>query len=80
MNYSEWYLDLKSIADLPKEEKENINSYYREMLNCEFDNRKNMASSFFHTLQKAGYIKNASQEDRSEKLELILDGNNSINT
>ena len=49
-------------------------SSIEEMLHSEFDNRKNMASSFFHTLQKAGYIKNATQENREEKLGELIDG------
>jgi hypothetical protein len=73
MNYSDWYLDLKSLTDLPKEEKENIHNYYSQMLHCDNDNRKSMASSYFHTLQK-GHIKNATQENRDEKIGELING------
>jgi hypothetical protein len=44
------------------------------MLHSEIDNRKSMAQSFFNTLQKAGYIKNATQESREEKLGELING------
>jgi hypothetical protein len=73
-NYGDWYLDLSTIKDLTKDEQHNIHSYYREMLHSEIDNRKSMAQSFFNTLQKAGYIKNATQESREEKLGELING------
>ena len=74
MNYGDWYLDLSAIKNLTKDEQDNIHSYYREMLHSEIDNRKSMAQSFFNTLQKAGYIKNATQESREEKLGELING------
>ena len=74
MNYGDYYLDLSAIKDLSKDEQDNIHSYYREMLHSEIDNRKSMAQSFFNTLQKAGYIKNATQESREEKLGELING------
>ena len=73
-NYGDWYLDLSAIKNLTKDEQDNIHSYYREMLHSEIDNRKSMAQSFFNTLQKAGYIKNATQESREEKLGELING------
>jgi len=73
-NYGDWYLDLSTIKDLTKDEQDNIHSYYREMLHSEIDNKKSMAQSFFNTLQKAGYIKNATQESREEKLGELING------
>ena len=73
-NYGDWYLDLSTIKDLSKDEQDNIHGYYREMLHSEIDNRKPMAQSFFNTLQKAGYIKNATQESREEKIGELING------
>lgn len=74
MNYSEWYLDLKSIRDLSKEEQEIIHGYYRDMLNFYEENRKTIAQSFFNTLEKSGCIKNATQENREEKISELING------
>jgi hypothetical protein len=74
MNYGDYYLDLSAMKELSKDEQDNIHSYYREMLHSEIDNRKSMAQSFFNTLQKAGYIKNATQENREEKLGELING------
>jgi len=74
MNYGDYYLDLSAIKDLSQSEQDNTHYYYREMLHCELDNRKSMAQSFFNTLQKAGYIKNATQESREEKIGELING------
>lgn len=74
MNYGDWYLDLSTIKNLTKEEQENIHSYYREMLHSSMDNRNDMAQSFFYTLQKSGYIKNVTQENREEKIGQLING------
>lgn len=74
MNYSDWYLDLKKIKNLSKDEQDNIHSYYQAMLEAESNNRPTMSSSFFHTLQKAGYIKNVTQENREEKIGELING------
>jgi len=73
-NYGDWYLDLSTIKDLSKDEQNNIHSYYREMLNYEFEKRNTISQSFFNTLQKAGYIKNATQENREEKIGELING------
>lgn len=74
MNYGEWYLDLSALKDLTKDEQDNIHSYYREIFHAFSENRFDMAESFFHTLQKAGYIKNFTQENREEKLGELING------
>ena len=74
MNYGDWYLDLSAMVELTKDEQDNIHSYYREMLHSSMDNRNDMAQSFFYTLQKSGYIKNATQENREEKLDELING------
>jgi hypothetical protein len=73
-NYGDWYLDLSTIKDLTKDEQDNIHSYYRDMLNYEFEKRNTISQSYFHTLQKSGYIKNATQENRDEKLGKLING------
>jgi len=73
-HYGDWYLDLNAISSLSKDEKDNINSYYIQMLESHNDSRFHVASSLFHTLQKAGYIKNATTENRDEKLGELING------
>ena len=60
--------------DLTKDEQDNIHSYYRDMLNYDFEKRNTISQSYFHTLQKSGYIKNATQENRDEKLGELING------
>jgi hypothetical protein len=66
-----YYLDLNKLKKLKKEEKDQIHSYYKDMLYCFHDGRKEMAQSIMNTLFKSGYL----IDSRDEKLNEILDGN-----
>jgi len=66
-----YYLDLNKLKKLKKEEKDQIHSYYKDMLYCFHDGRKEMAQSIMNTLFKSGYL----IDSRDEKLNKILDGN-----
>lgn len=76
MDLTQYYLDLEKLKYLEKEEASKIHEYYRDMIYTYEDGRKNIAISLFNTLNNNGYLKNI----RDEKLGLILDGNNSINS
>ena len=70
-NIGDYYLVLSKLSELSESEKEQVHSYYRDMLHyCQEDNY-HIASSFFNTLDMAGYIKNRTQEERAEKLDFI---------
>ena len=63
------YLDLKKVSEIKdKQEREQIHSYYREMLHCNQDNRVEMAQSYMNTLLKSGYL----IDIRDEKIDKIL--------
>ena len=69
--YRSWYLDLKKISYLCKDEQEHMHFYYREMLKS---NDSDMKSSFFLTLKKHDIIKRDIEDCRDEKLEELIDG------
>lgn len=68
MKFDNYYLDLEPLSKLSEKEQETIHTYYREMLFSFHDGRKEMATSYFNTLLKAGYLKCV----RDEKINDIL--------
>ena len=69
MKLDNYYLDLKKVSEIKdKQEREQIHSYYREMLHCNLDGRNEMAQSYMNTLLKSEYLVNI----RDEKIEQIL--------
>ena len=76
MDLTQYYLDLEKLKFLEKEEAIRIHEYYRDMIYTYEDGRKNIAISFFNTLNNNGFLVNI----RDEKLGLVLNENNSINT
>lgn len=69
MKVENYYLDLKKVSEVKgKQEREQIHSYYRDMLNSNFDTRNEMAQSYMNTLLNAGYLVNI----RDEKIDQIL--------
>ena len=73
MNIEDWYLDLDKVSSLKTEdERRNIHDYYRDMLSLQTDGRVKQSKSIMNTLFKAGYLKNVTQEERTEKIETIL--------
>lgn len=72
MKIENYYLDLNKLHKLEdKEERQQIHSYYKDMLYSVQDNRKEMCISIMNTLIKSGYL----IDSRDEKLGEILDGN-----
>ncbi len=76
MDLTQYYLDLEKLKFLEKEEASRIHEYYRDMIYTYEDGRKNIAISFFNTLNNNGFLVNI----RDGKLGLVLNENNSINT
>ena len=70
-NIGEYYLVLSKLKDLSDHERDQIHNYYRDMLHYCQEKHYEIASSFFNTLDMAGYIKNRKQEERDEKLDFI---------
>ena len=76
MKIENYYLDLNKLHKLEeKEERDQIHSYYKDMLYSIQDGRKEMGMSMMYTLINAGYLFNHDQVSRDEKLTEILDGN-----
>jgi len=73
MNIEDYYLDLKKVSFLMNEdERQNIHKYYRDLVTAVSLNNNKEAQSLMNTLIKGGYLKHFSQEERDEKLEVIL--------
>jgi hypothetical protein len=72
MKIENYYLDLNKVHKLEdQQERDQIHSYYKDMLYSFQDDRKEMAMSIMNTLIKSGYL----VDYRDEKLTEILDGN-----
>jgi DNA-binding FadR family transcriptional regulator len=73
MKLENYYLDLDKVSTLKTEdERQNIHSYYRDMMYAVVEQRPDQAKSIMNTLLKAGFLKNLTQEEREEKIETIL--------
>jgi hypothetical protein len=73
MNIEDYYLDLKKISLLVNEdERQNIHTYYRDLMNTFAEGRNKEAQTLMNTLVKGGYLKHFPQEERDEKIEVIL--------
>jgi hypothetical protein len=72
MKIENYYLDLIKVQQLEdRNERQQIHSYYKDMLYSIQDGRKEMGISIMNTLMKGGYLVDA----RDEKLTDLLDGN-----
>jgi len=72
MKVENYYLDLNKLHQLEdKEERQQIHSYYKDMLYSVQEGRKEMCVSIMNTLIKGGYL----VDSRDEKLTEILNGN-----
>ncbi len=70
MNISDYYLDINSLLDIPKDHRRYIIDFYRELL---MGNISSMdKTSIFNTLVKSGYLINKNQEDREEKIDKVI--------
>ena len=72
MKIENYYLDLEKLQKLEdKEERQQIHSYYKDMLYSVQEGRKEMYISIMNTLIKGGYL----VDYRDEILTDILNGN-----
>jgi hypothetical protein len=73
---SRYFLDLDKLHKLrDKVERDQIHSYYKDMLYAYSDKRLDMAESIKWTLINSGYLLDNNQFIREEKLNEILDEN-----
>ena len=73
---NKYFLDLNKIHKLEdKEERQQIHTYYKDMLYAYSDKRVDMAESIKWTLINSGYLLDNNQFVREEKLNEILDEN-----
>jgi hypothetical protein len=73
---NKYFLDLNKIHKLEdKEERQQIHTYYKDMLYAYSDKRIDMAESIKWTLINSGYLLDNNQFIREEKLNEILDEN-----
>lgn len=71
----DYYLLIDKIIDLPSPKRNLIMDMYRDMVNRLNDkSSEGMVESYFNTLEMGGYIRNRTVEERSQKLEQIVDG------
>jgi hypothetical protein len=70
--YGNYFLDLEKISVLDAEVRKIVLNLYHDYLNSVDHGRIEMATSYYHTLNRAGYLKNALEEDRREKINTVL--------
>ena len=66
-----YYLDIKKVFELEKEEKNRIFELYRDMTFSYDEKRYNVSNSFFNTLLHSGFL----VDIREQKIDSILDDN-----
>ena len=76
MDITRYYLNIEAIKMVDKEDRNRIHDYYRDMVYANSDGRKEVTTSYFNTLYQNGFL----VDIREEKLNKILDGDNSINS
>ena len=70
---SNFFLNLDKLHKLEdKDERQQIHSYYKDMLYAYVDGRKDMAESIKWTLINSGFLLNNEQFKREEKINTIL--------
>ncbi len=72
--FSDYYLVMEKIIDLPSPKRNMILEMYRDMLHRTVDPPyKDVCNSYFNTLEMGGYIKNRTTEERQSKLDELVD-------
>jgi len=75
--FSDYYLVMEKIIDLPTPKRNMIMDMYRDMLHRTSDPQcKDVCNSYFNTLEMCGYIKNRTIVEREEKLGELINGKN----
>lgn len=78
MSIGKYYLDLDKVSKLDsKEERQNIHSYYRDMLYAYQEGREDMGKSIMNTLINSEYLLDHEQIGRERKLNNVFDGDKS---
>ena len=70
MKIENYCLNLHAMKSLDEKDKDVIHSYYKEMLYCFSDGRKEMSISILNTLLLGGYLIDV----REKKIDEILNG------
>lgn len=70
MKIENYCLNLHAVKPLDEKEKDVIHSYYKDMLYCFHDGRKEMAQSILNTLLLGGYLIDV----RDKKIDDLLHG------
>ncbi len=76
MDLKNYYLDIEKLNSISLDISSKIHDYYRDMIYCYQDGRTSISESIFNTLYNNGYLKNI----REEKIDNILNGDNSIDS
>lgn len=70
MKIENYCLNLHAVMSLEEKDKDVIHSYYKDMLYCLSDGRKEMAISILNTLLLGGYLIDV----RDKKIDDVLNG------
>lgn len=70
MKIENYCLNLSALKTLDEKERETIHSYYKDMLYCHHDGRREMCVSIMNTLLMGGYLIDV----REQKISDLLDG------
>ena len=77
MKIENYYLDLNKVRKLDTDERIIIHDYYKDMMHCFHDGRKEMSISIMNTLTNSGYLLDNTKKLRDDKINDILDGDKS---
>ncbi len=73
MDFEDYYLYINKVSILSSEDdRQNIHSYYRDMVYAFSDGRLAQGRSSMNSLIRSGYLKSLIEEDRDEKINKIL--------
>lgn len=67
----DYYLDINKLLDLEKDRYDKIYDLYFSLVVSIKEKDNDIAQLHFNTLIKSGYLKNKTEEDRSDKIEQI---------
>jgi hypothetical protein len=76
-NIKDYYLLIEKVIDLPSPKRNLIMDMYRDMVHRLGDKScEGMVQSYFNTLEMGGYIVNRQEVERTQKLDILVDGKN----
>jgi hypothetical protein len=71
----DYYLDIKLVFSLDKDKREMIINYYDRLLDSVSMGDKSRVNSLFNTLIRTDFLKNIIEENRTIKLDSIIEEN-----